>query len=227
MIIVENRELEVLRHRMGERDVTLAEVHRYLFLNHAPNVGQIQQPFHLFITDADLVSFWQLVDWWAPTPDKPATLPVPSIVHFAWNINHAPNIEPVTFMDAMRLWYNRAVQWLQSVDRDVANPGESKEDRERRRNRERMAKTRSHRSPGKKVLKQQDPQVQAQVAELEGYVTQLKQDAEDTDALLLEETKRHQAAMEDAAKRRKEAAQDFKERIQKLRTEINSLIAKQ
>jgi hypothetical protein len=226
VIIVPDRDLEVLRHRLTERDVTIQEVHAYIQLQHRPVQGQAQQFLADFVTAQDLVSFWQLYDWWAPVPDKPATLPVPSIIHFCWNVNYTPSTVPVTFMAAMHQWYGRAVAWLKQVDRDVVNPGESAEERTRRRNRERMAKVRGHRPVNKKSIAH-DEVLSAQVRDLEAQCEMLKQTAAEDDTRLKEDVLGYQKRMIDASEERKRVASEHKERIEKLRTEIRSLITKQ
>lgn len=218
--------LEHLRTRLGERDVTVEEVWDFLILNHQPPSNMVMQPLASFVTQQDLANFWSLYDWWAPVEKKPTTLPTPSIHQFCWNVNHAPNTPPVTFNDAMHQTYNRCVAWLRENNIDIVNPGESADARRKRLNRERMAATRAHRKVPDKLLKGNEPLAQ-QVRELERQRDNLKLDAKSTDDLLGEEVKRHQDAMNDAARRRREAKADFKDRIENLSAEIAQLIAKQ
>lgn len=218
--------LEHLRTRLGERDVTVEEVWDYLILNHQPPVNMVMQQLASFVTQEDLAHFWWLHDWWKDVPDKPNTLPTPSINQFCWSVNHTPGAPPVTFKDAMVQTYNRSVAWLRSNNLDIIAPGESKDARAKRLNRERMAATRAHRKVPDKLLKNNEA-LSVQVRELERQRDQLKEDAKDADDLLGQEVKRHQEAMNDAAQRRREAKADYKMRIENLSAEIAQLIAKQ
>jgi len=226
MIIVPDRELEVLRHRLTERDVTIQEIHRYLELNHQPHQGMVSQLYHTFVTPQDIPQFWWLFDWWDPVRDKPIALPSPTIIQFCWYVNHTPGAPAVTFNEAMQQFYQRCVAHCKLHDLDPANPGESAEERKRRRNRERMAKVRGHRSVPQKAIKH-DETLAAQVRGLEAQCDLLKNEAKAIDEQLRLEVLGHQTAMMDASQRRKTTAQDFKDRIEVIRAEINSLIAKQ
>ena len=217
--------IEFLRTRLTERDVTVEEVWDYIALNHQPPVGQQMQPLARFVTEADLPNFWWLHDWWAPVVDKPTTLPTPTIIQFCWYVNHTPGSPAVSFNDALAQWYNRAVAHCKMHDMDPTNPGETAEERKRRRNRERMAKVRGHRAVPEKDLKH-DEALLAQVRGLEGQCELLKKEAAEIDAELKMRVLGHQQRMLEASEERKTKAAEFKLRIDTLRQEIRSLTTK-
>ena len=216
-----------LRARLLERDVTVEEVWDYIILQIPALNGVVQQNLADFVTEADLVAFWWLYDWWLPVQDKPTTLQQPTIVQFLWNVNHVPGAVPLTFNAACEQFYHRAVAYCQGpADIDVNNPGESKDERKDRRNRERMAKARGHKKVPKKKV-EHDEILMGQVRGLEEQAEQLKQQMEEEDARLTEDVVGYQKRMQDAADERKASKADFKQRIDNIRAEIRSLIAKQ
>lgn len=218
--------LEYLRTRITERDVVVEDVWDYLALNHAPHAGMQNQNLADFIKEQDLVSFWWLHDWWAPVQDKPATLPVPTIAQFCWNIAYAPGAEPITFDAALQQFYHRARAYCVANDMDPNNPGETAEERRKRRNRERMAAVRAHRRVPDKVV-EHDEALAAQVRGLEQECEALKAEADRQDSYLKEQTKEHQRLMMESSAKRKEVAADFKARIENLRNEIRNLTTKE
>jgi len=224
--IVENPRLGRLKDRLLQRDVTVEEVWEYITIQHQPHAGQTPQSPASFVTQEDLVHFWSLHDWWEPVKDKPTNAPTPLISQFCWYVNTPSNTTPVTFMDAMMQFYNRALAWCEANELDPINPGETAAQRKRRLNRERMAKVREHRATPKKAL-EGDSELAAQVKALEDQCSDLKVEAKLAEEWAKGEVLRHQEAMIEAAAKRKEIAADFKTRIEKLRTEIRTLIAKQ
>lgn len=218
--------IEFLRARLAERDVTVEEVWDYIALQHQPHAGMQMQPLARFITEQDVANFWMLHDWWAPVAEKPSTLQGPTIIQFCWYVNHTPGAPPVTFYDAMLQWHKRATDWCRTVDLDPNNPGESAEERRRRRNRERMAKVRQHRPVPEKALKH-DEALLAQVRGLESECERLKHEAKATDEEYRQRVIGHQQRMLEASEDRKSKAAEFKLRIDTLRQEIRSLTNKQ
>jgi hypothetical protein len=218
--------VEFLRNRLLERDVTVEEVWDYLILNHQPHQGMVSQNLADFVKKEDLAAFWWLHDWWEPVANKPQTLPTPTILQFCWYVNHTPGAPATTFDDALKQFYQRALSFCKANDLDEANPGETADERKRRRNRERMALVRGHRPVPEKRLKDNET-LKAQVRGLEAQALQLKQDAKDADEHLRLQVLQHQTAMLDAAQRRKECAADYKQRIEALREEVHKLTAKQ
>jgi len=126
----------------------------------------------------------------------------------------------------MMQFYNRALAWCEANELDPINPGETAAQRKRRLNRERMAKVREHRATPKKAL-EGDSELAAQVKALEDQCSDLKVEAKLAEEWAKGEVLRHQEAMIEAAAKRKEIVMDFKTRIENLRTEIRTLIAKQ
>jgi hypothetical protein len=211
---------------MLERDVTVEEVWDYICLNHQPNAGMAMQPLARFVSQADIGHFWGLHDWWAPVENKPPVLPTPLISQFCWYVNHAENAQPVTFMDAMVQFYNRCVAYCNAEGIDPANPGETADERRRRRNRERMAGVRGHRKVPDKVIKH-DETLASTVRMLEAQCEELKAEAKAKDDELSDEVKVHQLLMIQASELRKRTKEDFKQRIEGLRAEIRNLTQKQ
>lgn len=222
MIIVQDRELEILRHRLTQRDVTVAEVHQYIQFQHTPMNGQVQQFLADFVSQQDLDNFWGLHDWWAPVPDKPTTLPLPSIIQFCWYVNYMPGTEPIDFNKAMFQFYNRAVEWLKLHNIDPQNPGETPEERRKRRNRERMAQVRGHRKVPEKQLKH-DEGLLAQVRGLEAQIELLKQESKAKEEEIHAQVLGHQQRMMEASDRKKRTVQEYKARIETLQAEIRGL----
>lgn len=218
--------LEYLRQRITERDVMVEDVWDYLALNHQPHAGMQNQNLADFIKAEDMLSFWWLHDWWEPVKEKPATLPTPTIAQFCWNISYAPGADPLTFDAALQQFYQRARAYCVANDMDPDNPGESAEERRKRRNRERMAAVRAHRRVPDKVV-EHDEALAAQVRGLEQECDALKAEAERQDNYLKDLVKDHQRQMIETSTKRKEVAADFKTRIETLRNEIRTLTAKQ
>jgi hypothetical protein len=219
-------EVERLRARLLERDVTIEEVWEYLLLQHQPNAGMVMQAPANFIEAQDLSHFWSLYDWWAPVEGKPANLPIPTIMQFCWNINHMPDVKPMTFMDTLWQFYHKGVAHCTTHDLDPANPGESKEARRKRKNREQMALARASRKVPEKLL-QGDSELALAVRSLEAKYDTLKAQARDADAAAAADVKVHYEAMMVASDSRKAVAAAFKASLEEVRNEILSLTAKQ
>jgi len=217
--------IEQLRARLLEPDVQVEDVWDYCALQHQPHQGMVQQNLADFVTEQDIVNFHWLRNWWDPVPNKPSNLPTPTIMQFCWFINHTPGAPPVTFDGALKQFYERAVQHCQLNNIDPANPGETAEERRKRRNRERMAQVRGHRRVPDKVLKQ-DETLAAQVRSLEAQCDELKARAKVEDETLRHTVLEHQQAMMQASERRKTVAADFKMRIEGIREQIRGLTQK-
>lgn len=214
--------IEELRMRLGALDVTVAEVHEYLALNHQPLNGMVSQNYAEFFTERDLSTFLWLYGWWAPVRDKPQTLPTPSIIQWAWNVNHAPGAPPVTFDDAMQNFYKRALAYCEQANLDPNNPGESPEDRKRRINAERMRNTRAHKKIPDKKLKGDDTLL-AQVRGLEAEVANLKAESKAVEEELTAHVKGHQSKMMEFVEQRKLKDAEYRDRINSLLEQIQQL----
>lgn len=224
--IVEDVAVERLRRRMGEREVTVEDVWDFIILQHQPGPGMVMQNLADFVTQQDISNFWWVYDWWAPVENKPQNLPTPAIIQFCWFVNHAADMPAVTFNDALQQFYSKAVAHCQNANIDPANPGESADERRKRRNRERMAKVRGARQVPDKVLAG-DVNLATQVRALEEQIEGLKSESKVADEWHATEVKRHQAAMIEASQSRKATAAAFQIQVEKLRTEIHNLTAKQ
>ncbi len=216
----------VLEERLKLPDVTIDEVREFIMLAHPPLQGQVPQLLTQYVTEQDLAHFWTLRAWWEPVHEKPMVLPTPEIRQFCWHINHSPENEPITFGIAMYQWWQRAHKFCVDTNLDPQNPGESPADRKRRLNRERMALARGHKTVSSKALAA-NPELAAQVRGLETQAEMLKQQMDGEYARLSEDVKGHQARMQAAADERKAMEVDFKQRIDNIRAEIRTLIAKQ
>lgn len=216
--------LEDLRLRTYERDVTLEEVREFLTLEHTSDLMSRQDPAN-FIVAQDIKNFWWLYDWWAPIPDKPKKLSALSIIDQGWKINVVPNAPALTFDQALQQWYAAALKHCESIGLDPNNLGETAEDKQRRKNRERMAKTRMGiKVPDKRLA---DPVVSARVRELEDQRKQIELDGKVEEERLAAEVKEHQQLMIAASARRKEHVEAYKARMMDVGAEINALTAKQ
>jgi hypothetical protein len=214
-----------LRARLDARDVTANEVREFIWLNHKPAHGQVQQDLASFVRDQDIAAFWWLHDWWAPVSDKPKVLPTPQLHQFCWSANYVWGASHSTMDMAMRTFYEKCVAHCNENKLPLDNPGESAEDRKLRRNRERMAAVRQHRRvPGNAV---HDDALLARVRLMEADIEAMKAQAKAVDEQLKEEVRRHQEAMNTTAQYRKTVALEAKERIDEARAAIKMLTAKQ
>lgn len=214
--------VEFLRARLTERDVTIEEVWDYLILAQQPINGMQPQALMDFVNQYDITSFWQLVDWWDPVPDKPTALANPTIQQFCYYLNYTPGTKPVTFSAAMITFYERAVAHCATVNVDPANTGESEKARKKRLNAERMRETRGHRRVPDKKLKHDDI-LATQVRELEAQREALKSEMETVKANFTAEVKAHQDAMIHASEQRRASELDYKKRIADINTKIHSM----
>lgn len=211
-----------LQDRMGEADVTLDEIHELLELNHKPSGGMVQQPIEQFIVQDDLAALKWLQNWWDPVLDKPQDLQTPTVPQFLWFINYAPGAEPVTFNNAMMQFYHRCVNWCRANGLDVDHPSESATERKRRRNRERMADVRAHRTP-KKLDVQSDPQVRARYKELQEQLEEIQIKAAKVEQQLKEQTLEYQRLMNETASERKARATEFRSKTKQIKEEMRKL----
>lgn len=218
--------IEYLRARLLEPDVDIQDVWDYCALQHQPNPGMEMQSLASFVDEQALANFHWLHSWWAPVPDKPTTLPTPTIMQFCWYINHSPGAAPVTFDMALQQFHARCIQHCKTQGVDPDNPTESADERRKRRNRERMAATRGHRRTPERLIKH-DEALAAQVRGLESECDAIKLQAKDQDEQWREVVLGHQTAMVGASNKRKEVAAGYKQRIEALRAQIRNLTAKQ
>jgi hypothetical protein len=217
--------IEQLRERLLEPDVQVEDVWDYLALQHQPHQGMVMQNLADFVTKEDIANFFWLRNWWEPVLNKPNNLPTPTIMQFCWFINHTPGAPPVTFDMALKQFYERAVNHCKLNDIDPANPGETAEERRKRRNRERMAAVRGHRRVPDKELKGKEA-LELEVRALEAQCEQLKNAAKVEDEQLRHAVVEHQQAMMAASDKRKAVAADYKSRIEGIRGQILSLTQK-
>lgn len=217
--------IEFLRNRLLERDVLVEDVWEYLELNHQPMTGQIMQPLGNFIDTPHLANFWWLVDWWAPVQNKPLNLATPTIQGFCFHVNYLPGTEPTTFDMATRGFYQRALAWCAENNIDSQNTTESKEDRAKRINAERMREARGHRRVPDKKLKHDDI-LAANVRDLESQRELIKLEAKAVEDELSAQVKAHQDKMIERAAYRKFKKAEYKERIDAINLQIRNMTQK-
>lgn len=218
---------DILYQRLNQRDVTLDEVREWCYITHKPGNGQHQQNLMTFVQEGDLEAFWWLYDWWSPVASKPTTLPTPAIQHFCWFSLTADGQPEVSFLEAVKKFHTRAVAHCREADLNVVTPGESAEERKRRRNAERMAKARAHRRVPSKVAEELPTEQREQLANLENSIAALKAEAKSADNDIGAEVSKHYQAMLIAADIRKRTAAGYKERIDAMVELVKQLTAKQ
>lgn len=222
---MENRMLE-LRDKINELTCTVDELREYCALAFPQRPGMWLQEADYFIQPDSLVAFMWLHDWWKiDNPPKQLTL---NLLSMLWAI-YVPYAEGgvmhVTLNDKVLEFYNRAKAYCEAEGLDPSNAQEDPEERRKRKQRERMARLREARKVPDKDMP--DDSVRAQVRALEAQIEQVKLNAKEADEQHRQEVLRHQQAMIEAADVRKSVAQGYKEEVDKLRSDIKQLTAKQ
>lgn len=122
-----------------------------------------------YVTQADLDSYLKALDWWPK--DAPAHMQAPTLETLAQTILYTPPLEPITFATALNTLAANVVVWLESEKRNVANPNESKDERRKRLNRERVGRHRDE----SKMRETASPEKIAKVEEAEAYLAVVKE----------------------------------------------------
>lgn len=216
-----------LREKVTVADCTVEELREYCTLAFPPRPGMWLQEVDKFILPDSMQAYNWLRDWWRlDNPPKQYEL---NLLSMLWAIyvpeNQAGPPVGVTLNDKVLQFYNRAKAYCDINGLDPSNAQEDPEVRRKRLNRERMAKTReARRVPDKSIA---DDTVRAQVRELEAQIEQVKQNAKEADEQHRQEVVRYQQLMIEAAETRKAVAQSYKDEVERLRSDIKQLTAKQ
>lgn len=130
-------------------DVTLQpiEYREYCYLealrNGSIDSGLVLAPLNEFVTDAMLLQYWSAIDWWPK--DLPAH-PCPTLQEFALHACHLPERKPLNLGELLAARGQRCAAALLEAKRSVVNPNESKAERAKRLNRERVSRSRGRKS---------------------------------------------------------------------------------
>lgn len=213
-----------LRALVEAATCTVEELREYCALAFEDRPGMIkQEPVH-FIPDDAMLAFNWLKGWWR-LDNYPQALPSPTLLAFLWGIYIREWDPPCTINDKVLDFHRRARAYCEQNGLNPDQPGESPEERRRRKNRERMAEVRGHRKVPDKAIK--DDTVREQVRELEAQIETIKTLSQAEDEMHRQDVVMHQQKMIEAANERKAAAARHKEAIEKLRSDIKNLTAKQ
>ena len=149
--------------------------------------GVVTMPFDQFCTEQDLENWRQLFAWWPRVPRRSAPVPFQPLLTLMLDAQHgAPTLPPVTFAQALRLHWERAVAWCQQHGVSPADPNETSEERGKRLNRERVS---AWRSKQKAMLEDPDAVVtakQAQERAVDAVKSQFAPQLEQADRLVAE-----------------------------------------
>lgn len=219
-----------LRELVDAGTCTVDQLREYCYLAFETRVGMWLQEADYYIQPDSMDAFNWLKGWWK-LPEYPSSLPAPNLLAFLWGI-YVPVREDgcgpahsVTLNDKIVEFYGRARAWCEQNGLNPDQPGETPEERRRRKNRERMAEVRAHRAIPDKVLT--DDGVREQVRGLEQQIATLKERHKVADEALRQEVIEAQQRMIALSSTRKERAQEHKDAIAQLQKEIHNLTAKQ
>jgi hypothetical protein len=138
-----------LEQRLTDVTLTVLEFQEYCWLEaHRSGAllnGLVLPDLNLYVTDAMLLQYWQAMDWWPRDLDRH---PAPTLREFAMLCPHLPDATPLTLLAMLEARAATVVTVLQSLKRNVANPNESKEQRAKRLNRERVSRARGRKDAG-------------------------------------------------------------------------------
>lgn len=219
----------ITAERLTERDVTVEEVRQWIrqeFIDKEHPYGNLmsQDPDE-FITEQSLANFWWLFDWWACAPKRPGNLGDPLIQTFCWNIQYGEQHVPLTFDQCCAQYYQKCVAYCKLEGLDPANLSETKEERRRRLNRERMRRQRGGEAPVSKDTPNSSPNPELDYAR--GEMARLQEEAKQADAEFADRVRYHYNEMTKLSADRKHAKDYYRSEIDKVREIVNSLIAKQ
>lgn len=226
---MEHRMLE-LRAKLDDASCTVQELIEYCMLAFPPRPGMWLQEADYFVQPDSMQAFTWLKGWWR-MDTYPQSLPEPNLLAFLWGIYVPLNEDGtgpahhVTLNDGFMQFINRARAWCQANNIDPDNMSETAEDRRKRKARERMAAARAGRKVPDKAIP--DDTIRAQVRDIEAQIDAIKVIAKAEDEMHRQDVVNFQQQMIAASEARKAAAQQHKEAIDKLRSDIKNLTAKQ
>lgn len=124
-------------------------------------VDEIYNP-HTFAEPGDLQTLCNVVSWWPQ--DAPVTHRPPTLYIMLQGLHATPD-SPRTFGHLLDWYVDRVKQWLGSTKRDPDNPNETREERNARLNRERVARHRLRHAAGSDDPQEHDLILRAKAAE--------------------------------------------------------------
>lgn len=107
-----------------------------LFMQPALERGSLAMPVEEFVTQDDLDNYLKALAWWPK--DAPIMLQAPSLEVLAQSITYTPPMESITFSTALLRRSKAIVEWLESENRSVQFPNETKDERRKRMTAERV-----------------------------------------------------------------------------------------
>lgn len=148
-MLIDIARLHHLEQRLTDLTVTPDEFREYCWLeahrSGALNSGLVLPDLNTFVTDAMLLQYWKAVDWW-PT-DMPGHL-CPTLRELAMLAPHMADHTALTLQQMLEARAAKVVQALLEAKRSVVNPNETKAERGKRLNRERVARARGRKDAG-------------------------------------------------------------------------------
>lgn len=135
-------QIHVLRERLLDPTVTPLEVQQYTAAINATAVQNnlLQLPdLNWFVDDNMLLDYWRACDWWPR--DLPAH-PCPTLPDLAMQAGYMHGQQPKRLCDLLAEAGARCADALVAANRNVVNPNESYEARQKRLNRERVQRAR-------------------------------------------------------------------------------------
>jgi len=116
----------------------------YLLASGVP-AEQIANP-STWVEPGDLQAFSNVVSWWPK--DAPASHRCPTLYDMLHALRTLEGSHPRSFGHELDRYVHRAKEWMLANKRNPDNPNETREEREARLNRERVARHRLRNSPG-------------------------------------------------------------------------------
>lgn len=170
---------QYLEQRLTDLTLQPIEYREYCYLESlrsgALANGLVLPDLNVFVTDDMLLQYWQAVDWW---PHDMPTHPCPTLRDFAMQCCHMVDHSALTLQQLLEARAARVVQALLEAKRSVVNPNESKAERAKRLNRERVSRSRGRKSVESVPVAPEGgiPAVRAPVSPVAVQLAQLKQE---------------------------------------------------
>jgi hypothetical protein len=222
---MEDARIEYLKARLQGEDFTLDELREYCWLTAPlPAQGQVRQDMATFITDDARVGFLFVRNWWRPVEPKPAVLPLPQVDHFLLGYITMPGGHATTMNEAIIAFYRRATKYCKDNKIDPTAGTEDPAARAKRLNRERVARSRSKKPTGERMLTDSNRE---QVRALEQHLATARERFDAEDERLAAVSKHHYDAMLEASKSRKSLKEFHDMEVTQLIAEKQALIRMQ
>lgn len=120
--------------------------------------NQIHTWVNGFVFPGDLQTYANVVSWWPK--NAPASYAPPTLFTIMQDLRLQPDGPQTKFVESLDWYVERVKEWIRVQRMSMDNPNEDKEERERRLNRERVARHRIKHMPGS-----DDPEEQALISE--------------------------------------------------------------